>query len=74
MDGLGPATRKGEIIDACDSRRVDHSDPAVPQVADKLAVRQMIHSCANFVDRRGASDQMARFTEDANFANGRNPL
>jgi ketosteroid isomerase-like protein len=57
-------------------RRGDHADLSVPQVADRLAIRELVDAYAFCADRRDAARQMALFTEDTDFLvymNSRNP-
>src|SRR6478672_238364 len=50
-----------------DPRRSDHSDLAPVQVADRLAIRELVDAYAYCADRRDAEGQMALFTEDTDF-------
>jgi hypothetical protein len=48
-------------------RRTDHGGPLLPEVADRLAIRELVDAYADCADRRDAAGQMALFTEDADF-------
>jgi ketosteroid isomerase-like protein len=50
-----------------DSRRGDHADLSLAQVADRLAIRELVDTYAYCADRRDAAGQMALFTEDTDF-------
>ena len=50
-----------------DSRRGDHTDLSLAQVADRLAIRELVGAYAYCADRRDAAGQMALFTEDTDF-------
>ena len=50
-----------------DPRRSDHSDLPPVQVADRLAIRELVDAYAYCADRRNATGQMALFTEDTDF-------
>jgi SnoaL-like domain len=52
---------------SADSRRGDHSDLSLAQVADRLAIRELVDAYAYCADRRDATGQMALFTEDTDF-------
>src|ERR1700757_460677 len=52
---------------SADSRRGDHADLSVPQLADRLAIRELVDAYAYCADRRDATGQMALFTEDTDF-------
>jgi hypothetical protein len=52
---------------SADSRRGDHSDPSLAQLADRLAIRGLVDAYAYCADRRDATGQMALFTEDTDF-------
>src|ERR1700739_3193368 len=52
---------------SADSRRGDHADLSLSQVADRLAIRELVDAYAYCADRRDAPGQMALFTEDAYF-------
>src|ERR1700758_5729648 len=52
---------------ATNSRRGNHTDPSVPQLADQLAIRGLVDAYAYCADRRDATGQMALFTEDTEF-------
>src|ERR1700751_118378 len=52
---------------SADSRRGDHADLSLAQVADRLAIRELVDAYAYCADRRDATGQMALFTEDAEF-------
>ena len=49
------------------SRRSDHADLSLAQVADRLAIRELVDAYAYCADRRDATGQMALFTEDTEF-------
>src|ERR1700760_4334857 len=49
------------------SRRDDHANLSLPQLADRLAIRELVEAYAYCADRRDAAGQMALFTEDARF-------
>jgi thymidylate kinase len=49
------------------SRRDDHTDLSVPQLADQLSIRELVDAYAYCADRRDATGQMALFTEDTEF-------
>ena len=48
-------------------RRTDHGGLLLPEVADRLAIRELVDAYADCADRRDAAGQMALFTEDADF-------
>ena len=48
-------------------RRTDDGGLLLPEVADKLAIRELVDAYADCADRRDAAGQMALFTEDADF-------
>ena len=53
-----------------------HADQLVPQLADRLAIRELVDAYAYCADRRDAAGQMALFTEDTDFLvymDSRNP-
>jgi SnoaL-like domain len=50
-----------------DFSRGDHADLSVREVADRLAIRELIDAYAFCADRRDAARQMALFTEDTDF-------
>jgi len=50
-----------------DSRRGDHADLSLAEVADRLAIRELVDAYAYCADRRDATGQMALFTEDTDF-------
>ncbi|MDT5065842.1 MAG: hypothetical protein QOK02_1997 [Mycobacterium sp.] len=50
-----------------DSRRAEGVDLSLQQVADRLAIRELVDAYAFCADRRDAAGQMALFVEDANF-------
>ena len=59
-----------------DSRRAKHADLSLQQVADRLAIRELVDAYAYCADRRDAAGQMALFTEDTDFLvymDSRNP-
>jgi SnoaL-like domain len=45
----------------------DPADQLVPQLADRLAIRELVDAYAYCADRRDAEGQMALFTEDTDF-------
>jgi hypothetical protein len=47
--------------------RTKHADLSLQQVADRLAIRELIDTYAYCADRRDAAGQMALFTEDTDF-------
>ena len=49
------------------SRSGDHTDLSVRQLADRLAIRELVDAYAYCADRRDATGQMALFTEDTDF-------
>jgi SnoaL-like domain len=49
------------------SRRGDHIDLSLAQLADRLAIRELVDAYAYCADRRDAAGQMALFTEDTDF-------
>jgi uncharacterized protein (TIGR02246 family) len=53
------------ILGAC--RRTDHGGLLLSEVADRLAIRELVDAYADCADRRDAAGQMALFTEDADF-------
>ena len=50
-----------------DSPRGDHTDLSLAQLADRLAIRELVDAYAYCADRRDATGQMALFTEDTDF-------
>jgi SnoaL-like domain len=52
---------------ATNSRSRDHTDLSVSQLADKLAIRELVDAYAYCADRRDATGQTALFTEDSEF-------
>ena len=50
-----------------DFRRANHADLSLQQVADRLAIRELVDAYAYCADRRDATGQMALFTEDTDF-------
>jgi ketosteroid isomerase-like protein len=50
-----------------ESRRGEHADLSLQQVADRLAIRELVDAYAYCADRRDAAGQMALFTEDTDF-------
>jgi ketosteroid isomerase-like protein len=48
-------------------RRTDDGGLLLPEVADRLAIRELVDAYADCADRRDAAGQMALFTEDADF-------
>jgi ketosteroid isomerase-like protein len=54
----------------------DHAGLSLPEVYDRLAIRELVDAYAYCADRRDAAGQMALFTEDTElvvFADSRNP-
>src|SRR6202008_1421730 len=49
------------------SPRNDHTDLSVPQLADRLSIRELVDAYAYCADRRDAAGQMALFSEDTEF-------
>ena len=47
--------------------RDDHANLSLPQLADRLAIRELVDAYAYCADRRDAVGQMALFTEDTDF-------
>jgi hypothetical protein len=47
--------------------RAKHADLSLQQVADRLAIRELVDAYAYCADRRDAAGQMALFTEDTDF-------
>jgi hypothetical protein len=57
--------------------RAAHADLSLQQVADRLAIRELVDAYAYCADRRDAAGQMALFTEDTDFLvymDSRNPV
>jgi hypothetical protein len=50
-----------------DSPRCEFADRSLQQVADRLAIRELVDAYAYCADRRDAAGQMALFTEDTDF-------
>ena len=50
-----------------DSPRDQHAELSLQQVADRLAIRELVDAYAYCADRRNAAGQMALFTEDTDF-------
>jgi hypothetical protein len=50
-----------------DFHRAKHEDLSLQQVADRLAIRELVDAYAYCADRRDAAGQMALFTEDTVF-------
>jgi hypothetical protein len=48
-------------------RRAKHADLTGQQVADRLAIRELVDAYAYCADRRDAGGQIALFTEDSDF-------
>jgi hypothetical protein len=48
-------------------RRAKHADLSGEQLADRLAIRELVDAYAYCADRRDAGGQMALFTEDTDF-------
>jgi len=56
--------------------RIDHGGLLLPEVADRLAIRELVDAYAYCADRRDVAGQMALFTEDTElviFADSRDP-
>src|SRR3984893_19547456 len=57
-------------------QRADHHDLSMHEVADRLAIRELVDAYAYCADRRDGAGQMALFTDDTElvvFADSRNP-
>ena len=50
-----------------DFPRAKHADLSLQQMADRLAIRELVDAYAYCADRRDAPGQMALFTEDTDF-------
>jgi ketosteroid isomerase-like protein len=50
-----------------ENRRSEHADLSIQQVADRLAIRELVDAYAYCADRRDAAGQMALFTEDTEY-------
>jgi ketosteroid isomerase-like protein len=50
-----------------DFPRGDHAEPSVREVADRVAIRELVDAYAYCADRRDADRQMALFTNDTDF-------
>jgi hypothetical protein len=50
-----------------DFRRAKHVDVSLQEMADRLAIRELVDAYAYCADRRDAAGQMALFTEAADF-------
>ena len=50
-----------------DVRRAQPADLSLQQIADRLAIRELVDAYAYCADRRDAAGQMALFTEDTDF-------
>jgi ketosteroid isomerase-like protein len=50
-----------------DLRRAQPADLSLQQIADRLAIRELVDAYAYCADRRDAAGQMALFTEDTDF-------
>jgi ketosteroid isomerase-like protein len=48
-------------------QRADHHNLSMHEVADRLAIRELVDAYAYCADRRDAAGQMALFTEDTDF-------
>jgi hypothetical protein len=60
-----------------DFARGDHAELSVREVADRLAIRELVDAYAFCADRRDGAGQMALFTEDTDFLvymDSRNPV
>jgi ketosteroid isomerase-like protein len=67
--------REGTLASG-DFPRGGHDQRSVEEVADKLAIRELVDAYAFCADRRDAAGQMALFTEDTDFLvymDSRNP-
>jgi hypothetical protein len=63
-------------LGSADFPRGDHAELSVREVADRLAIRELVDAYAYCADRRDAARQMALFTEDTDFLgymDSRNP-
>jgi len=63
-------------LESADFPRGDHAELTVREVADRLAIRELVDAYAFCADRRDAARQMALFTEDTDFLvfmDSRNP-
>src|ERR1700742_3719177 len=49
------------------SPRPDHRDISLQEIADRIAIRELIDIYAYSADKRDAETQMSLFTEDAHF-------
>jgi ketosteroid isomerase-like protein len=49
------------------SKRPSHHDLTIQEIADRLAIRELIDAYALCADRRDANGQMSLFTEDTEF-------
>src|ERR1700755_1548247 len=52
---------------SADSHRGDHADVSLAEVADRLAIRELVDAYAYCADRRDATGQMSLFAEDTDF-------
>lgn len=50
-----------------DFRRAAHVDSSLQEMADRVAIRELVDAYAYCADRRDATSQMALFTEDTDF-------
>jgi ketosteroid isomerase-like protein len=49
------------------SKRPDHADLTLAEIADRIAIRELVDAYAHCADRRDAEGQMALFTADTEF-------
>jgi ketosteroid isomerase-like protein len=61
------ARKTGATLASADFPRGDHPGFSVREVADRLAIRELVDAYAFCADRRDAARQLALFTEDADF-------
>ena len=57
--------------------RGDHPDLSLPEVADRLAIRELVEAYAYCADRRDVAGQIELFAEDTElvvFTDSRNPV
>jgi hypothetical protein len=66
-----PASRRTKdgkkTLASGDFARGDHAELSVREVADRLAIRELVDAYAFCADRRDAARQMALFTDDTDF-------
>ena len=60
-------SKTGRTLESADFPRGDHAELSVREVADRLAIRELVDAYAFCADRRDAARQMALFTEDTDF-------